>query len=74
MTEHDHLLRQVSRLTVLAPDERRAERLRAHCRAKLAQRPARAAQRPFGPAIFAGLCLLYLSAIVRDVLHVQGLL
>jgi len=70
MTESDHLLRPVSQLTVLTPDERRAERLRARCRARLAPRPARAARRPFGPAIFAGLCLLYLSAILHDVLQV----
>jgi hypothetical protein len=68
MTDHDHLLRQVSQLTVLAPDERRAERLRARCRAKLAPRAVKT-RRPFAPAVFAGLCLLYLSAIVRDVLQ-----
>lgn len=73
MTEHDRILRQVSQLTVLTPDERRAERLRARCRARLAPRPSRT-PRLFGPAAFAGLCLLYLSAIVHDVLVVQGLI
>ncbi|MDP3718319.1 MAG: hypothetical protein Q8T13_11190 [Acidobacteriota bacterium] len=73
MTQHDHLLRQVRQLTVLKPDDRRAERLRTHCRARLAPRPSRT-PRHFGPAAFAGLCLLYLSAIVYDVLQVQGLL
>ena len=68
MIHDDPLCRRVSQLTVLTPDERRAERLRARCRAKLAARAPRT-RRPFAPAVFAGLCLLYLSAIVRDVLQ-----
>lgn len=73
MIENDQLLRQVSQLSVLTPDERRAERLRARCRARLFPRPPKMPN-PVWPAAFAGLCLLYLSAIVYDVLQVQELL
>jgi hypothetical protein len=58
-------------LTVLTPDERRAAQLRARCRAKmrLAPRPRRA----LGPALFTGLCVLYLWALAFDVLRLQDM-
>jgi hypothetical protein len=73
MTEHDLLLRQVSQLTVLTPDERRAEHLLVRCRARLARRRA-APRQGYGPALLAGFCVLYLSAIVHDVLRWRGML
>lgn len=68
----DPILRSVSRLTVLTSDEGRAGRLRARCRMKLGRR-APAPKRAVGPAVVAGLCLLYLSAVVHDVLRLHGL-
>ncbi len=72
MIEDDALLRQVGRLTVLTSDEQRAGRLRARCRARLAGRAPQPSHR-LGPAVLAGLCLLYLSAVVHDVLQLQGM-
>ena len=73
MQDHDRLLLEISRLTVLTPNEQRAARLRARCRAKLA--PPAPRKRPVvGPAVFAGFCLLYLSALVHDVLQLRGFL
>lgn len=69
----DPILRQVSQLPGLTPDKQRAERLRARCRAKLAP-PARKQRGLIGPALLAGFCLLYLSAIVHDVLQLRGML
>ena len=68
----DPILRGVSRLPVLAPNEARAQRLRARCRARLSQ-PASAPRRQYGPALLAGMGLLYLSAVVRDVLRLAFL-
>ena len=71
-TDHDTdpILRSVSRLQTLTPDEGRAERLRARCRARLRRRAPEKARR-FGPALIAGLCIVYLSAIVHDVLRLR---
>lgn len=66
-------LQGVSRLPVLAPDQDRAERLRARCRARLARRTP-APRRRYSAALLAGICLVYLSAVVHDVLHWRGLL
>lgn len=68
----DPILLSVSRLSVLKPDEQRAERLRARCRSRLARR-APEPRRGYGPALLAGFCLLYLSAVVHDVLRLRGL-
>ena len=73
MQEDDPILRQVSRLTVLTPNEGRTNRLRARCRARLAP-PAPEKERRVAPALFAGFCLLYLSAIIHDVLQLRGFL
>ncbi len=68
----DPLLRDVSGLPVLSPDHRRAERVRARCRARL-ERPAPGKKGALGHAVFAGLCLAYLSAVVLDVLRLRGM-
>ena len=67
----DPILRPVSRLPGLTPDRRRADRVRARCRAKLAP-PARKQGSVMEPALLAGFCLLYLSAIVHDVLQFRA--
>ena len=67
----DPILQRLSRLPVLASDQTRAERLRARCRARL-DRQAPPSRQVFGPALIAGLCLLYLSALVHDVLRLRG--
>ena len=69
----DPVLRHVSRLPGLVPDPRRAARVRARCRATLTP-PVPDKRRPLAPMLLAGLCLLYLSAIVHDVLRLQGVL
>lgn len=66
----DPILRSVRQLPMLAPDRGRADRLRARCRARLEHRGA-VKDRRLGPALIAGLCLLYLSAIVHDVLRLR---
>jgi hypothetical protein len=63
----DPVERAVSRLVVLPPDPRRATRVRARCRHRM-QRASKA--RLVVPALFTGLCLLYLSALVHDALAV----
>ena len=68
----DPVLRSISRLAVLTPDDRRAARIRERCRAQmlLAPKPVRR----LGPVLFAGLCVLYLSALVLDLLRMRGML
>ena len=68
----DPILRSVSRLPVLTPNQQRAALLRARCHAKLAHRPAEKAGR-LGPAAAAGFCVVYLTALVHDVLRFRGL-
>jgi hypothetical protein len=63
----DPVLRSISRLAVLTPDERRAARLRKRCRAQMRRAPKPV--RRLGPVLFTGLCVLYLSALVLDVLR-----
>lgn len=71
--DDDPILRHVSQLPQLPPDRRRADRVRARCRARLAPSVSKR-QRDMAPALFAGLCLLYLSAIVYDVVLLRELL
>jgi hypothetical protein len=68
----DPVLRRISRLPVLIPDNRRAAQLRARCRARMQRAPQ--PRRVLGPALFTGLCVLYLSALAFDVLRLQGML
>jgi len=67
----DPLRRDLSRLAVLAPDARRAAQLRARCRARMRREPR--PRRMLGPVVFASLCVLYLTALVIDVLRLQGM-
>jgi hypothetical protein len=67
----DPILRHVSRLPALTPSQQRANRVRARCRAKLAP-PTPKQGRVMEPALLAGFCLLYLSAIVHDVLQFRA--
>ena len=68
----DPVLRRISRLPVFIPDERRAALLRQRCRARVRRTPP--PRRVLGPAVFTGLCVLYLSALVLDVLRLRGML
>lgn len=79
----DKALRELGRLPRLAPDPRRAERVRADCRARLARRGKPMARRTLnagsaalvcGQALLGGLCVIYLTAIVHDALRVRGIL
>ena len=83
MTSDDpkDLGRILARLPVAVPDVARAEHVRARCHAALARRQ-RAADRPghgigrtervLAPLLVGGFCLIYLSAVVLDVLRSQG--
>ena len=68
----DRVLRSLSQLPMLTSDEQRSAQLRARCRARM--RPAQKPKRRLGPVLFTGLCVLYLSALVLDVLRLQGAL
>lgn len=67
----DPVLRDISRLAVLAPDARRAAQLRARCRARLRRAPQ--PTRVLGPVLFTALCVLYLSALVLDAMRLGGM-
>ena len=73
MIQDDPVLRRVSELTVLTSDDQRAERLRSRCRAALEQRPPVNRQR-VGPALLAGVGLIYLSALIFDLTALRALL
>jgi hypothetical protein len=69
-------------LPVLEPDAARAERVRARYRAAMAQHQLQAARsarraeftaRVLEHVLVGGLCLIYLSAIVGDVLRLRGI-
>ena len=66
----DPFLRGLEQLAALTPDERRAVRLRARCHAQLRRAPE--PQRRLGPVLFTGLCVLYVSALVLDVMKLRG--
>ena len=68
----DPVLRSIRGLAVLTPDERRAAQLRERCRAQMRRAPKPV--RRLGPALFTGLCALYLSALVLDILRMRGVL
>jgi hypothetical protein len=68
----DPVMLGISRLTVLTPDVRRAALLRERCRARMRHTPKR--KHALGPALFSGLCVLYLAALLLDVLRLQGVL
>ncbi len=68
----DPVALRLRRLERLAPDQRRAEQVRERCRARLRRPPP--AQSRLGPVLVTGLCVLYLSAIVVDVLRLRGVI
>jgi hypothetical protein len=78
----DPMLRTLRRLPVLEPDTSRAERVRTRCRSTIARRHEQAESpgRPRAftayalvPALVGGLCLMYLSAVVHDLLRLRGI-
>ena len=69
----DLVLRSVGQLPPLRPDERRSAQVRARCRAQM-RREAPKPQRWLGPVLFTSLCVIYVSALVLDVLRLQGVL
>ena len=68
----DVVLRRVGQLPPLRPDERRSAEVRARCRAQM--RCAVKPQPRLGPVLFTSLCVIYVSALVLDVLRLQGVL
>lgn len=75
-TERVPHLDDLAGVPVLIPDSARAEQLRARCHAQLARQRRRSARRVevagfgksvLGPAIVWGLCVVYVSALVRTV-------
>jgi len=68
----DPVLRSIGRLALLTPDQRRAARVRERCRAQMRDAPK--PERRLGPVLLTGLCVLYLSALVLDVLRLRGML
>lgn len=68
----DPIVRSLRRLAMLAPDERRAAQVRERCRARMRRPPTQ--KHRLGPVLVTGLCVLYLSALVLDVLRLRGVL
>lgn len=68
----DPVRRRLNGLEVLTSNERRAERLREKCRSQMRRAPT--PRRVLGLVLFTGLCVIYLSALVLDVLRLQGML
>jgi hypothetical protein len=69
------------RLTALAPDPARGERVRLRCRTLLIRRTRRVertaaiggfAWRVVAPIVVAGVCLVYAALFVATTLHLQG--
>lgn len=77
----DASLEKLERLQSLAPDPRRAERVRARCRTQLARsrrRTARTAvmtgfaRRVLAPVVVGGFCVLYVAALLTTTLRLYG--
>jgi len=68
----DPVLRSISGLVELTPDTGRAEQLRERCRAQMRRAPKPGSM--LGPVLFTGLCVIYLSVLVLDVLRLRGML
>jgi hypothetical protein len=70
--EKDPVLRAVAHLLALAPDERRAARVRARCHAALAARVRRGERtiqarrwiRAAAPGLIGVFCVVYLAAVI----------
>ncbi len=78
---HDASLERLERLQCLAPDPRRAERVRVRCRTQLGRNPQRPAhtavrtgyaRRVLAPVVVGGFCVLYFVALVTTALRLQG--
>jgi hypothetical protein len=67
--DDDPLIRALATLPDLAPDEARAARVRARCRARL-ERPPRQLSVPLEPATVGAVCAVYAWQIVRAVIRV----
>lgn len=74
----DPILMTLGRLSAISPDPARAERVRWRCQAELTRRRHRSertarrrilTRRVLAPAFVGGFCLLYLSAVVYDVMQ-----
>ncbi|MGE5833622.1 MAG: hypothetical protein ACM4AI_04015 [Acidobacteriota bacterium] len=74
----DPILMNLARLSVVSPDPARSERVRSRGRAELTRRRHQAermarrrilTRRFLAPAFVGGFCLLYLSAVVYDVMQ-----
>ena len=68
----DPVLRGISELPVLSPDARRAAVHRERCRTRLRRAPE--PPPTLGPALLGSLCVVYLAALVLDVLRLRGVL
>jgi hypothetical protein len=78
---NDPLLGRLEHLGRAEPDRARAERVRARCHTAMARRRAAHQPRPrsapavtWEPAIAAMFCVAYLSEVVRQALHLYGML
>jgi hypothetical protein len=78
---NDPLLQRLERLERAEPDGARGERVRARCHAAMVRRqaarqpkPRPAAPATWEPVCAAGLCVAYLSEVVRQALHMYGIL
>jgi len=74
----DPILMNLGRLSAISPDPAHAQHVRSRCRAELTRRRHRAertarrrilTRRVLAPAFVGGFCLLYLSAVVYDVMQ-----
>jgi hypothetical protein len=79
---HDARADSLHRLTVLAPDPTRAERVRMRCRTQLGRSRRRAARtaaisgfavRVLGPVVVAALCVLYAAVLAATTLRLEGI-
>jgi len=64
--------RQHQQVVGLTPDERRAERFRERSRSQMRRPPKPGSV--LGPVLFTGLCVIYLGALVLDVLRLREML
>jgi hypothetical protein len=81
--DSDDTIAGLKALTRLAPDPRRAERVRSRCRARLARTRRSTARdavmtsprwRPLAAVVVGGFCVLYAVAFVATTLRLEGVL
>ena len=77
----DLIRRNLLHVGVVAPDRARSERVRARCHAALAARQSESARSlrrtrftaaALEPVLMGAFCLLYLAAVIYDVLRLRG--